>query len=286
MSESGPEPSDLVARPRDRVIGTGHPQAPLRGDGKGDQLVEILEHLVEAGQPGDLLPSERELAARYGVARMTVRGAISTLVAQGLVHRVQGQGTFISTPRIAQPSTLTSFSEDMRARGMTPSSIVLGQEVLPASGTVALHLEVPTGEPVVRLERIRLGDGDPIAVERAHLPLQRFPQLDEIDLAATSLYDTLAERYDCRIATSQQRIAAVQLSATDAHLLRSEPAVPALRIERVTRTRDGEVVEFVRSLYRGDRYELHTEQHRDPSPVPPQRREGPGSTGRTRRRTP
>ncbi|MFP4634475.1 MAG: GntR family transcriptional regulator [Nitriliruptoraceae bacterium] len=236
---------------------------PLAGEGKGQRLHEILEDLVASCDPGTRLPSERELASRYEVARMTVRGAISRLESQGLVHRVQGQGTFVSEPRLAQPATLTSFSEDMAARGMTPGSIVLAQEVVPAPDPVAVRLRLPLGEPVVRIERVRSGDGEPIALERSHLPERRFPGLESVDLATHSLYRTLAEDYDTQPASSEQRIAAVELSPADAHLLHVAASTPALRIERVTRDRQGQPIEFVRSVYRGDRFELHTDQYRD-----------------------
>ena len=239
------------------------PLRPLTGQAKGQQLQELLEDLIGSSDPGDKLPSERELAGRYGVARMTVRGAIDRLVSQGLVHRIHGQGTFVSESRVAQPASLTSFTEDMAARGLTPSSVVLAQEVVPANEPVALRLQVPAGEPVLRLERIRRGDDEPIALERSHLPARRFPGLETVELAACSLYETLATDYGCEPATSEQQIAAVTLSDAEAHLLHVPPATPALRIERTTRARDGSVIEFVRSVYRGDRFELRTQQHRN-----------------------
>ena len=234
----------------------------LSGANKGRRLQEILEEIVATSEPGEQLPSERELASRHGVARMTVRGAIEQLVRDGLVHRVQGQGTFVSEPRVAQSASLTSFSEDMAARGMVPSSIVLAQEVVPAVPAVALPLEVPAGEPIVRIERIRQGDGDPIALERTHLPARRFVGLDEVPLTDRSLYEVLHDEYGCELGTSEQRIAGVALSDAEAHLLHTDADTPALRIERVTRDMQGRPIELVRSVYRGDRFELHTEQHR------------------------
>lgn len=234
----------------------------VSGARKGEQLQELLEEQVEASEPGQRLPSERRLAEQYGVARMTVRGVLDRLAAQGLVHRAQGQGTFVSEARVAQPSTLTSFTEDMRARGLRPTSIVLAQEVVPAPQAVAVRLELAPGTPLVRVERVRRGDDVPVALERTHLPARRFPGLEDADLATTSLYETLASEYGCELATSEQRIGAISLTHAEAHLLHTDRHAPALRIERVTRDRDGTVVEFVRSIYRGDRFEMHTEQHR------------------------
>lgn len=241
---------------------------PLSGANKGRRLQELLEDIVATSEPGERLPSERELASRHGVARMTVRGAIDQLVRDGLVHRVQGQGTYVSEPRVAQSASLTSFSEDMAARGMVPSSIVLAQEVVPAVPAVALPLEVSEGEPIVRIERIRQGDGDPIALERTHLPARRFAGLDKVALNERSLYEVLHDEYGCELGTSEQRIAAVALNDAEAHLLHADTDTPALRIERVTRDTAGSPVEFVRSVYRGDRFELHTEQHRSSTAVP------------------
>lgn len=193
---------------------------------------------------------------------MTVRHAVRNLQAQGLVHRVQGLGTFISPPRLAQPVSLSSFTEDLRARGIAPSSLLLAHDVVPAGEELAPALEIAPSDQVVRIDRVRLGDGEPIAIERAHLPLRRFPGLDRVELTEGSLYELLADRYGCIIGSSRQRIAAVSLTAADAHLLHTQPMTPALRIERITRSSDDTVIEVARSLYRGDRYELHTEQRR------------------------
>jgi len=120
---------------------------------KGEQLQEILEGVIAALEPGALLPSERLLAERYGVARATVTQAVEGLVSRGLVYRVHGSGTFVAEPKFRQPLTLTSFTEDMRARGMTPGSVVRSQAVVPASEVVARHLALVPGSPVVHLER-------------------------------------------------------------------------------------------------------------------------------------
>lgn len=127
---------------------------------------------------------------------------------------------------------------------------------------IARTLKLPDRTAVVRLDRIRCGDGQPIAVERNHLPARRFPGLESVDLSRQSLYDLLARRYGCRLAVSDQRVAAVRLTAAEAHLLGADPELPALRMERVSFDDTGEPVEYVRSLYRGDRYELQTRLHR------------------------
>jgi DNA-binding GntR family transcriptional regulator len=225
---------------------------------KGEQLQEILEGVIAALPPGALLPSERLLMERYRVARGTVIQAIEGLVSRGLVYRVQGSGTFVAEPKFRQPLTLTSFTEDMRARGMRPGSVVLGQAVVPASEVVARHLALVPGSPVVHLERVRTADGEPMALERTHLPAQRLPGLEEADLTDASLYELLERRWAVRMVDADQWAGVVRLTEDEAGLLQVAADQPALLFQRVTREAGGTPVEYVRSLYRGDRYEVHT----------------------------
>jgi GntR family transcriptional regulator len=229
---------------------------------KREQLQEILESIIASLEPGALLPSERLLMERYSVARGTVVQAIEALVARGLVYRVQGSGTFVAEPKFRQPLTLTSFTEDMRARGMTPGSIVRSQAVVPASEVVARHLALVPGTPVVHLERVRTADGEPMALERTHLPAQRLPGLEEADLTDASLYELLERTWGVRVAEADQWASVVRLNEDEAALLHVSASQPALLFQRVTRDPTGTPVEYVRSLYRGDRYEVHTRLER------------------------
>ena len=229
---------------------------------KGAELQEILESVLATLPPGALLPSERGLARRYGVARATVSQAVDALAAKGLVYRVHGSGTFAAEPKFLQPETLTSFTEDMRSRGMTPGSIVLAQEVMPASALVARHLQLVEGAPVVFVHRVRTADGEPMAVERTYLPSGRFPGLEDVDLADRSLYDTLAAKWGVHVTVADQWVSVVRLAADDAATLGVAAAVPALLFQRVTREASGAIIEYVRALYRGDRYEVHTRLER------------------------
>ena len=224
---------------------------------KGEQLQEILEGFIETLDPGARLPSERLLAQRYGVARATVTQAIDELAGKGLVYRVHGSGTFVAEPKFRQPQTLTSFTEDMRARGMTPGSLVLTREAIPASAVIARHLQVPNGTPVVHIERVRTANGEPMALERTYLPASRFPGLAEMDLTDVSLYTLLGERWSVWVRTADQWASAVRLTEEEAKILGVDPVQPALLFQRVTSDQGGNLVEYVRSVYRGDRYEVH-----------------------------
>jgi GntR family transcriptional regulator len=253
-------------RERQRVtLADALPEALSFERPKGEQLQEILEGLIAGLEPGAPLPSERLLADRYGVARATVVQAIEGLAARGLVYRVHGSGTFVAEPKFRQPLTLTSFTEDMRARGMTPGSVVRRQAVVPASEVVARHLALVPGTPVVHLERVRTADREPMALERTHLPAGRLPGLEAADLADASLYELLDREWGVRVASADQWASVVRLDEDEAALLHVSAEQPALLFQRVTREASGTPVEYVRSLYRGDRYEVHTRLERMPA---------------------
>jgi GntR family transcriptional regulator len=251
----------LLSGRRGELVGSLPPSLSFKRP-KGAQLQEILESFIATLRPGAPLPSERLLARHYGVARATVTQALDGLAARGLVDRVHGSGTFVAEPKLQQPETLTSFTEDMRARGMVPGSIVLAQQVLPASALVARHLELVAGAPVVRVHRVRTADGEPMAVEHTYLPAGRFPGLEEVDLAGRSLYQTLAARWGVPVAVADQWVGVARLGGEDARVLRVPAGLPALLFQRVTRDPAGAIIEYVRALYRGDRYQVHTRLER------------------------
>jgi GntR family transcriptional regulator len=229
---------------------------------KGEQLRGILEGLIGALPPGAPLPSERELAERYGVARMTVRTEIDRLVAEGLAYRLQGRGTFVAEPRVTQAMALSSFTEDMRARGHEPGSTVLDCDVVTADAAVSGRLELAAGAQVVRIHRVRTADGDPMAVEEAFLPAARFAGLREADLAHGSLFELLESRYGVRMAAADQRVVAVAIEPGDSALLGVDAGAPGLLFHTVARDGAGRPVYYAWSLFRGDRYEVRLAQER------------------------
>lgn len=241
------------------------PALPARlpgGAPKGQALREVLDRLLGALEPGAPLPSERELAERYGLARMTVRTEIERLAAEGLVYRLQGRGTFVAEPRVAQASTFSSFSEDMRARGHEPGSIVRAATVGEPEPAVAAALERGPGDPVLRLDRVRTADGRPMAIEQAFLPVQRFPGVETIDFTHASLFDVLAERFGVTLDAADQRVVAVAIAGADAELLQVAAGEPGLRFETLARDAAGVPVYFAVSLFPSDRYEIRLRQTR------------------------
>jgi GntR family transcriptional regulator len=230
--------------------------APPAETDKQRRLRARLDDLIAAMAPGEPLPAERDLARDLGVARMTLRRAVDAMVADALVVRRQGAGTFVAPAKVAHRLAANSFSADMRARGLRPGSRTLSSSRAPAGVMLAALLEIPAGSPVLHVRRLRLADGEPMAVEDLHVPADLVPGLVGEELEDRSYYELIAERYGHRIASGTQTAEAALTSAEDAAALGVEPGVPVFCFERTCRLDGGRVAEFVRSVYRGDRYRI------------------------------
>ena len=227
--------------------------------GKQDEIRERVMELIESLEVGQAIPSERRLCEQLGVSRLTLRAALDDLVREGHLTRRHGSGTFVSRPKIAQPLTLTSFSEDMRRRGMVPGSRTLELKVVPAGARLGRRLQLSPEEPVVRVKRLRLADGEPMALEVLHVPAALVPGLSQADLENRSFYELMEERYGVVISSATQTIEPTVTSAEESEALGVPLHSPAFLFERTTLTVSGRPMEFVRSFYRGDRYQLVTE---------------------------
>lgn len=226
------------------------------------QIKTLLEERIDSGEwpPGLRVPSERELCEQFGVSRITVRQAISQLVYEARLVRQQGLGTFVASPRIHQHlSLLTGFTEDMQRHGRRPSSRVLRFEQASASASVGRELGLETGEPVILLMRLRLIDGDPLAVETAFLPAHRCPGLLGEDLENQSLYSLLGRKFAIFPERALQRLEAVACPEAEARLLGVRKASPILHIYRTTFNGQDQPFEYTESYYRGDRYIFQAE---------------------------
>lgn len=226
------------------------------------KLKRLVTDAIAQGALGDrdAIPGERDLARMLGISRVTVRKAFADLVAEGILVQRRGSGTFVAskTRHIEAPlSHLTSFTEDMRSRGIeTLSDWIERSSALPTPEE-ALVLALSPGERVSRLQRLRRADGRPLAIERASLPHRLLPDPEAIE---TSLYAALDAR-GLRPMRALQRLHAVALGRADADLLDVAEGSPALFTERVAYLADNRVVEFTRSLYRGDSYDFVAELH-------------------------
>lgn len=213
---------------------------------------ELLGMCEELG-PRAPLPTERELAERFGLSRATVRSALSGLEQAGAVYRVQGAGTYVAPSTISKSLSLTSFSEDMRARGLRPGSRVLVCDEVPAGRAVAEHLRLRPTDPVLRLVRVRLADDRPMCLETAYVPAARVPAPAA---TPTSLYDFL-HAAGLRPVRAEQVVEATTPTDEEAALLSIPPGAPALRIHRTAYDQRERPIERTISTYRADRYDIH-----------------------------
>jgi len=220
-----------------------------------DQVLDLIEQLGV----GQAIPSERHLSADLGVSRLTVRAALDDLVREGYLVRRRGAGTFVSEPKIAQELTLTSFTEDMRRRGLKPESRTLELNVVPAGARLGRFLHVSPSEPIVVAKRLRLADHETMAIETLHVREALVPRLSGRDLEEQSFYELLKERYGIVVIGGMQTIEPTVTNEEESEALGVPLHSPAFLFERVSRSQGGEIVEFVHSIYRGDRYRLVTD---------------------------
>jgi GntR family transcriptional regulator len=229
---------------------------------KQSETRERVLDLIDGLAIGEAIPSERQLSADFGVSRLTLRAALDDLVREGYLVRRRGAGTFVSEPKIAQELTMTSFTDDMRRRGMRPGSRTLDLRVVPAGARLGRVLHVSPSEPVMVAKRLRLADGETMAIETLHVRASLIPDLTARDLEKQSFYELLRERYGIVIVGGVQSIEPTVTNEEESEALGVPLHSPAFLFERVTRSQTDEIVEFVSSLYRGDRYRIVTELNR------------------------
>jgi GntR family transcriptional regulator len=243
--------ADILSPEQLQAVGTGPLYLKLR---------QAIEAAINGGRlkHGDALPPEREIADFAGISRVTVRKAVDDLVESGLLMRRHGSGTFVVKPveRVQQSlSLLTSFTEDMARRGLTASSRWLDRGLHLPSPEEAMMLGLAGGARVARLERLRIANDLPLAIERASLSAEVLP---DPTVVSSSLYEVLAKTGN-RPVRAVQRISACNIRGRDASLLGVQAGDAGLSIERISYLASGRVVEFTRSLYRADAYDFVAE---------------------------
>jgi GntR family transcriptional regulator len=220
------------------------------------QVLDLIERLGV----GTAIPSERQLSADFGVSRLTVRAALDDLAREGYLIRRRGSGTYVQQPKISQELTMTSFSEDMRRRGMVPGSRTISMETILAGARLGRSLQVSPSERILVIRRMRLADGEPMAIETLHIPEALVPGLTRKQLDGSgSFYELLAEEYDLVISSGTQAIEPTVTNEEESKELNVPLHSPAFLFERTSRDQTGRTVEFVQSVYRGDRYRIVTE---------------------------
>ncbi|HEV2931880.1 MAG TPA: GntR family transcriptional regulator [Streptosporangiaceae bacterium] len=228
------------------------------------QVKRQLLDLTAALDPGSPVPPERELARSYGTSRTTVRQALAELVIEGRLLRMQGKGTFVAKPKVAQLLELASYTEGMRAHGLHPQTKILHIGYVAADEELAVLLGIRPGGRALRVHRLRLADGEPMSIDTSHLPARRFPGLRKQLERPMSLYETLRAAYGIQLAEAEETIETVLADPHDARLLGVDPGLPLLLLSRHAYDVTGEPVEWAQSWYRGDRYKFVTRLRRTP----------------------
>jgi GntR family transcriptional regulator len=226
---------------------------------KYHQLASILLQKIEDGDwaPLSPIPSERQMETLYNISRTTIREAIANLIRQGYLYREHGKGTFVSPKKLQTGlNELTSFSEDLIKRGIHPGQIILeiSREVPPTK--IIQKLELSPGASVTRIERVRLGDDIPIGIQISYTVLSEDQIITRYELdEAGSLYNVYKEKYNIILAEADETVEVVLATLEEARLLQIEKGSPLLLNERLSFSQDRKQVEFVKILYRGDRYQ-------------------------------
>ncbi|MEU1197298.1 GntR family transcriptional regulator [Streptomyces sp. NPDC005813] len=236
------------------------PGAPVRSGipehGRIPKYYAVKAHiavLIEELGEGGLLPTERDLAEKYEVARETVRQALRELLLEGKLRR-QGRGTVVAGPKLEQPLSLASYTEGVRRQGRTPGRTLISLDRFPCSEALAAEAGLTRGEPVWHMERVLLADDERVGLESTYVAVARAPRLDEDFAPDSSFYAYLRDRLGIAFGDADERIETVLATPREALLIGTPPALPMLLIHRVSRDTDGLPLERVRTLYRGDRF--------------------------------
>ena len=233
-----------------------------------EQISNWLRKAIEGGEfsPQDKLPSESEIGKKFDVSRVTVRHALRTLENEGLIYRKQGLGSFVSKEQIHQPLVrLEDFMEEMKKAGLKASSDVISFQQTKSTQAIGKVLEVETGSPLMRLDRVRLGNEIPIAFDVTWLPMFYGQLLNDHNLENDTIYNILEKVYQIPIVSGRYRISAVNADAYISDHLKVKKATALLLIERISRTIGRKKVYFQQRYYRTDRmsYEVFLERSLD-----------------------
>jgi GntR family transcriptional regulator len=222
------------------------------------QIEETIKALIDNGElkPGDALPSENEYTNIFQVSRMTVRQAINNLVSLGYLYRQKGKGTFVAERKIEQTlKGLTSFTEDMKSRGMEPGSKLLKLELIPAPPSIARLLNLKEHDPIYEIKRIRLANQIPMAFETSYMPANLVKALTD-EIVNHSLYNYIEDQLGLKIYHATQIIESSIVKKEEQDYLQLPKGAPVLVMERHSFLKNEQPLELVKSVYRADRYKF------------------------------
>lgn len=232
------------------------------------QLAEQIREQIESSElvPGSQLPSERDLGERYGISRMTARQALTYLVRQGRLIVRPGIGTFVAEPKLTHNTLhLLGFTEEMLRNGQAPSSRVLEQALVQPPSSIATRLGLAAGDPTTRIVRLRLSQEVPLLLETVYVAQALAPGLEQVDLAATSLYAALERRFGLHLHHARQTLEVTTARGDEATLLGVSAGATLLLLQGVTFSEGDRPVEAFKALYRGDKFSfaLESQRHQD-----------------------
>lgn len=227
------------------------------------RIQNAIRKRIDAAElrPGDSVASERELARTHKVSLMTARHALAGLEREGVVERRRGAGTFVAAPKI-HFNKLMSYTEHMSSRGLVPKSRVLVAKIVDDEQEVAARLRLPATSPLVKIERLRLTEEDPFALETCYLPATEFSSLATSPLARVSLFSTLEHDFGLELAYADEEIDATAADANVAQLLGVHKNAPILRIRQVIYSSKGTATLYVVGYYRSERHTLFIRRFR------------------------
>jgi GntR family transcriptional regulator len=231
------------------------------------QIKEQLINAIDQGelQPGNKIPSARDLAEQFGVSRMTVLQALRELSVQGQLFAVTGKGTFVGRAKKLEQNirTVWGFTDTFQKQGYQTGSQLIHFLIVAADPSAAKALKIPERTPLFQMMRKRLLDDQPVGIETTHLVKSDFPGLEQIDWNNQSLYSVLRTRYNMDLVCGYNYIEAAAADEATARLLAIPKNTPVLATERITCLKDMRPVEFVRAIYRADRLRLKVEMTTD-----------------------
>ncbi len=231
---------------------------------KYHQLMEIIKGMIRSGElkQGMRIPSENELQEKYRLSNTTVRKAINELLHGGIIYREQGKGTFVARTRINQELTkITSFTEDMVQRGLKPSIKVISVDVILPSAELISSLILDKNDQVIKIHRLRLANREPVAIQTSYLSYKLSPGIEKEDLTK-SLTVILKERYNLHLVKAIQNLYPSLATDYESKMLEISKGAPVLIAERTSYLPSNQPAEFLKSVYRGNRYKFLVELRR------------------------